>query len=184
MKYFITADTHFGHTNIIRYCGRPYSDLEAMDKALIRNWNERVMPEDTIFILGDFCFKNTKEDKERYGANTKSLYYQNALNGDKVFLRGNHDDKQSTRTLIHSFTFDYGGYRINCVHNPADADAGYEINFVGHIHQNWLIRMFNGSILYNVGVDLHNYMPITIDEALNDIKKIKKNTKIETITFY
>jgi len=53
MKHFITADTHFGHANIIKYCQRPFKDVEAMDKALIRSWNERVKPEDTVFKKND-----------------------------------------------------------------------------------------------------------------------------------
>ena len=55
---FFTSDTHFGHANIIKYCNRPFSSLEEMNSTIIRNWNEMVKPEDTVFFLGDFCFKN------------------------------------------------------------------------------------------------------------------------------
>ncbi len=32
---FFTADLHFGHANIIKYCKRPFTDVAAMDRALI-----------------------------------------------------------------------------------------------------------------------------------------------------
>lgn len=31
MAVFFTSDTHFGHANIIKYCGRPYRDVTQMD---------------------------------------------------------------------------------------------------------------------------------------------------------
>ena len=46
---FFTSDTHFHHANIIRFCNRPFRDVEEMDEILIRNWNEVVGPEDTVF---------------------------------------------------------------------------------------------------------------------------------------
>ena len=49
MIYF-TADTHFGHENVIRFCGRPYATDAEMDEALIENWNSRVKGNDTVLI--------------------------------------------------------------------------------------------------------------------------------------
>ena len=179
MKYFLTADTHFGHTNIIAYCKRPFRDIDEMNTVLIKNWNARIKPEDTVFVLGDFCFKTTSENKMVSGFTNISDYFQSQLHGHKVFIKGNHDNKTSTKTLIKSLHIEYGGLIINCVHDPADFDPGCDINFVGHIHQNWLIRKSKKSILFNVGVDVHNYMPITIEEALGKIARIKKNEAIE-----
>ena len=51
---FFTSDTHFGHKNIIRYCGRPFSDVREMDRALIARWNDAVGPNDVVYHLGDF----------------------------------------------------------------------------------------------------------------------------------
>ncbi|MBP5230316.1 MAG: hydrolase, partial [Clostridia bacterium] len=56
MVYFI-ADTHFGHKNILRICGRPFETIEEMNETLIRNWNERVRGSDTVYIVGDMFFR-------------------------------------------------------------------------------------------------------------------------------
>ena len=34
-KIFFTSDTHFGHANIIRFCNRPYRDVNHMNQELI-----------------------------------------------------------------------------------------------------------------------------------------------------
>ena len=48
---FYTADTHFGHANIIRFCDRPFSSVEEMDRIMIENWNKRVQHEDSIYVI-------------------------------------------------------------------------------------------------------------------------------------
>jgi calcineurin-like phosphoesterase family protein len=44
MKIWFTADTHFGHGNVIRNNKRPFSSVSEMDIAQIDNWNEAVQP--------------------------------------------------------------------------------------------------------------------------------------------
>ena len=63
MIYF-TADTHFGHYNVIRFCDRPFASAEEMDKAMIQNWNDRVTGNDTVYILGDMFFRSTNAEPE------------------------------------------------------------------------------------------------------------------------
>jgi calcineurin-like phosphoesterase family protein len=78
---WFTADTHFGHANIIKYCNRPFKSAEEHDEVLIKNWNSIVSPHDRIYHLGDFGF-------ERKGYLERIL---DQLNGVKYFIRGNHD---------------------------------------------------------------------------------------------
>nr|WP_314887518.1 metallophosphoesterase [uncultured Campylobacter sp.] len=84
MIYF-TSDLHFGHSNIVKFhpCFRPFSSVEAMDKVLIRLWNERVNPCDTVYNIGDLSFHKDM------GTNI-SIFSK--LNGKHVLVLGNHDE--------------------------------------------------------------------------------------------
>jgi len=80
---WFTADTHFGHANIIKYCERPFSSLEEMDETLIENWNNAVKPNDTIYHLGDFSLA---------GKEAARVYFLR-LNGNIFIVPGGHDRK-------------------------------------------------------------------------------------------
>lgn len=84
------GDPHFGHGNIIRLAKRkPFEDVEAMDVALIRNWNAMVNDDDTVYVLGDFALCK--------GNRTKPSTYFYALKGRKILIRGNHDRDKTFR---------------------------------------------------------------------------------------
>lgn len=91
MKNYFTSDCHFSHGNIIKYCDRPFKDLDEMNNVLIKNWNERIKTEDTIFHIGDFCFRNSPGGKEGEGEINKAEFYRKQLNGNIIFIKGNHD---------------------------------------------------------------------------------------------
>jgi calcineurin-like phosphoesterase family protein len=79
-EIWVTSDTHFGHTNIIQYCGRPFANHELMDEKLVENWNSVVKPGDIVYHLGDVWMGN-----QGY----RHLHY---LQGRKRLLLGNHDN--------------------------------------------------------------------------------------------
>ena len=80
-RIFFTADLHLGHTNIIKYCKRPFQNVDEMNAKLIENWNETVSDKDEIYVVGDFAFMGTKNVEE----------ILKHLRGRKYLLRGNHD---------------------------------------------------------------------------------------------
>ncbi len=57
---FFTSDSHFGHRRICEYSNRPFTDLEKHDNVLIHNWNSLIMPQDTVYFLGDLCFQGSQ----------------------------------------------------------------------------------------------------------------------------
>jgi calcineurin-like phosphoesterase family protein len=77
-KIYLISDTHFGHENIIQYCGRPFANAELMDECLVDNWNSVVGRNDIIYHLGDVYLGNGASVIPR-------------LNGRKRLILGNHD---------------------------------------------------------------------------------------------
>ncbi len=60
------SDLHFGHTNILKFDNRPFSNTEEMEASLIENWNNTVLAGDTTYILGDFAGAKNRSGNELY----------------------------------------------------------------------------------------------------------------------
>jgi calcineurin-like phosphoesterase family protein len=169
-KTFITADTHFGHEGILGFCNRPFKNVEKMNEVLIRNWNGRVKPKDTVIFLGDFAYRTAKHIG----------HYLDQLNGEKIFIRGNHDKNNGLRTKIENLVLRNGNDIMFCVHDPRHINKDITINLVGHIHNNWKARKVRWNdggwnIIVNVGVDVWNFYPAELQELMAYIQHIKKN---------
>lgn len=175
MNYWWTSDTHFNHGNIIKYCNRPFKDVGEMNSTMIHNVNAIVKPEDTVFFLGDFCFRNTPGGKEGEGLPEKAEVFIKQLNGHWIFVKGNHDRNNSLKTIIEKVWIRYGGYRICMVHNPIHADPTCKLNFVGHIHEKWKFKRLNNRCdLINVGVDQWDFRPITFETIMKCYSRWKR----------
>lgn len=105
---FFTSDTHFGHANIIRFCNRPFKNVEEMDEALIENWNQVVSEDDTVFHLGDFAFGGSSV--------WKSIIPR--LNGHINLIIGNHDRKNLRQGYMSSFDMVVPQLQIEIEGNP------------------------------------------------------------------
>lgn len=92
-RVFFTSDTHFNHTNIIRFCNRPFKDVSHMNETIISNWNRVVGSEDIVFHLGDFCL----------GGSAEWINVLNRLNGKIYLISGNHDIKNLRQNYTKYF---------------------------------------------------------------------------------
>ena len=81
MTRWFTSDTHFGHKNIIEYCGRPFSSVDEMNDALVDRINALIPEGDELWILGDIAL----------GSLSESLPVLQSINARIVLVGGNHD---------------------------------------------------------------------------------------------
>jgi len=168
VKTWFTADTHFGHANIIKYSKRPFADVKEMDEALIENWNKLVRPKDVVWHLGDFAYRTTPPTPRRI------LDYRSKLHGEIHMVWGNHDDKYA-RSAHHAYlgmfqsAQDYkylrlNGEKITLLH------YGMRVWRNSH-HGAWHLYGHSHGMLpalhrsFDVGVDARNYRPIEFDEV-------------------
>lgn len=191
MNFYI-ADTHFGHANILKYDNRPFMSVEEMDKTIINNWNKVVSNTDTVYMLGDVSWY------PRFTEKTGEIL--NKLNGYKILIRGNHDNRLSSLDKgcfceimdYAEITDTRGGVNTIIVlsHYPIPFYKNMlhgNYHFYGHIHNGWdhnMMEHWRKEIEnlyqrewrgYNVGcmMPYMNYTPRTFKEIVDGYKGLE-----------
>lgn len=177
---FFTSDLHFGHTNCATWRG--FSSPERMNEVLIDNWNSVVRQGDFVWLLGDAVM----------GKFVDNVHLLGELNGTIRLVPGNHDrihpgygEKREHKLAefrelyeryvsicpleVHVSSGDFG---LTLCHFPFQGDHTDEDRFVehrptddgqllvhGHVHDLWTVR----GRQINVGVDVHDFTPISFD---------------------
>jgi calcineurin-like phosphoesterase family protein len=159
---WVTADHHFGHDAIIKYCKRPFKNAKDMDYQLIERHNEVVAPEDVVYFVGDFTMSGNPDYIE-------SLLRR--LNGFKHLILGNHDRLKPFTYVDLGFTTVHTALEIHTpfdkrvilAHDPAVSAVDRDARFLcGHVHDLFL-TCYN---VVNVGVDIWHYRPIKLYDAV------------------
>jgi calcineurin-like phosphoesterase family protein len=168
---FVTSDHHLFHKNIIKYTKRPFSSVEEMNEVMIRKWNEVVGSDDWVIHCGDFGLAPMSVLKEIF----------DQLNGRKSLIKGNHDNR-SIQTLLKigwcgvftQIMIRFEGKNLLFVHQPLHGDIPTNVDLVfhGHVHNNEVaLPKYN----VNICVEMTDYAPITLEQAIKKAKKEKKN---------
>lgn len=180
---YFTSDQHFFHCNILKYCNRPFSNVEEMNETIITNWNNVVEKGDIVYNLGDM-FLGKKEDAEKI---------LKRLNGQIHFIQGNHDSiAEQMKTKFAS----WGNLREIKIKDE-DAKDGLQhitlchyamrtwhrqniqsFHLYGHSHQ--ALIPVSGQLSFDVGVDGWNYTPISYQQVKEKMKQIKETANIST----
>ena len=181
-KMFFTSDTHFSHENIIKYCKRPFTNVEEHDAELIRRWNEKVPEDGIVFHLGDVAFGSPDRVNE----------ILEQLHGKIYLVIGNHDwrrivseHKWRFENMTQQNNMKIGKRHIILNHYPMLAfsgawrgeDATYQL--FGHVHtspytdegldQARMKMLFTSQ--YDVGVDNNDFTPVSwkeVDQIINN----------------
>lgn len=181
---WFTSDTHWCHKNVIAFCDRPFKDVEEMNEALIRNWNETVPGDGIVFHLGDFCF----------GGATVWKDICSRLNGNIVLIVGNHDLRNWRNSLAENFwavshqmcIYVDGKLPVLLNHYPFLCYAGSYRDvwqLFGHVHTGCPTGADNSRMKYvlptqyDVGVDNNSYRPISWYEVKRKIEQQLEQTR-------
>ncbi len=167
---FITSDIHFDDSNIIKNCARPFQDYKVgeMNNVLIKNWNYRISPEDTVYFLGDFA----------YPRKISTHYYRNQLNGNIHFIKGDLDD--NTVDFSAGKVINYNSIKFLLLHNPPNDDSDLFDGWVihGHTHNfdiiNYPLVNFSQKRI-NISPELTNYQPVNLGMLYHFITTYDEN---------
>ena len=181
---WFTADTHFGHANIVKYSQRPFlSDdewiklkadprgpwkvsretIDLHDEQLILAINDLVQPDDELWFLGDFCWGKEKAASE---------YLDRIHCRNCHLVWGNHDHStvgSQFKSTMHQGMIRVQGQLIWLNHYPMRSWDGRfhgSWHLYGHVHNRFtsLDEQSPHSLTRDVGVDACNYKPISFDQ--------------------
>lgn len=162
--WFFTSDQHYGHSNIIKYTNRPFKNVDEMNNTLITNFNSKVTKHDITVHAGDFAFKS----------NTYAQDIINQLNGNHIFIKGNHDKWFKNNKLLLWEKYIDKKHFVVCHYamRTWNRSCHNSIHLYGHSH-GMLPDMKNRSM--DIGVDTNNYFPYSINEILEVMKNRTNN---------
>lgn len=164
---FFISDHHFGHANILTFKNsegtplREFDDVDHMNEIMIQRHNSVVRPGDKVYFLGDVVISRK----------TSALQVLARLNGEKVLIKGNHDQCNADAYLQY-FKDIRGSHQFEgliMTHIPIHPEslARWGLNVHGHLHNN-VVRMPLSQIpdkrYFNVSVERLNYTPISLEE--------------------
>lgn len=180
MTVYFIGDLHLNHKNIIKYCNRPFRTVGEMNKVLIRNWNSTISKKDKVYYLGDLLFKKKGityyvDGKPIPIKHRTKNWVESNLNGEIVFILGNHDKKGGGVTYHEKLLLEFGEYGFLLIHDPYYIPSWWkDWTIHGHTHNNHpkeypLINRKKKTI--NVSVELLDYKPISLEGIIDLIEK-------------
>ena len=156
---FFTADTHFGHASARALHRRPFATTSEMDDAMVARWTAAVSPADTVWHLGDFAV--------RHPAPGTML---DRLHGTKHLVAGNNDPAAIAGLPGWASVTPYMELHVDntplvLCHDAFRTWRGMAqgaVNLHGHSHG----RLRPQTRQFDVGVDVHDFRPVTLAELL------------------
>jgi calcineurin-like phosphoesterase family protein len=186
---FFTSDWHLYHVAVLKFCERPFKDIEHMHQVLVNNYNAVVPEHGICYFVGDMGMYNVDLIKPII----------DSLNGTKVLILGNHDPGVNASynmgfdIVVHGITMKIAGEMVTITHCPlletyredtsrmkGDKNPYWhghnnkkhrelstknngQFHIHGHIHSpnRGQSKKIQGK-QYDVGVDAHNFRPVSI----------------------
>lgn len=162
---WITGDTHFGHTNIIKYCDRPFKNVEDMDTYIIDRLNHCVGENDVLYHLGDFSYWHGNVDAKEYRSRIRCRNVH--------LIVGNHDYKMLNyfrQNKLFSSISDLGRIKhdgkeiVTCHYAMRVWNKSHYGVAHAYGHSHGTLPDDPNALSMDVGVDPMNFCPISWDQ--------------------
>ena len=147
-KTWLVSDTHFGHSEIIKYQRSNYKNVTDMNEQIIEQWNSKIAPNDIVIHLGDVATLMSQD---------KLKVIISMLNGEKILIPGNHE--RPNLTLDRHYYNQVGFTNVEqdiphmvigklvLSHEPVDFIPDGYFNIHGHVHQGPSRELFDKDLL-------------------------------------
>ena len=166
-KTYFIADTHFGDEAIIRYENRPFKTATDQEEFIVKEWNQMIHPEDTVYVLGDFGMSHSKEEVTRLCG---------VLNGKKILVMGNHDTntpewyRQCGFAEASPWPIIYKDFWI-LSHEPMYVNENMPYaNIFGHVHSNPIYKGCSRQS-FCVCVERTGYRPVSFNDVQDNVSE-------------
>lgn len=158
-KVYMASDLHVGHESICKYRTQ-FSSQDEHDNIIIDNLLSPVSKRDTIYLLGDLFFQDSKHLIDKISKNVANLKW----------ILGNHDTDRkvrrdnvkyaATKSNVNIFgLLNYKQFWLS--HCPLhESELRGKFNIHGHLHHTTI----DDSRYFNVCLEHINYKPILFDE--------------------
>ena len=165
--------TSVSHDREFIWGARGYADVNEMNEAQVRKWNEVVTDEDEVWVLGDLMLGDFEQ----------GLSYLKQLKGKIHVCLGNHDtskreqayrdlgwDVQLCARMKYKKISFYLSHYPTITHNIDEKELWQVVvNLYGHTHQTSNFY-HDDPWMYHIGVDSHDGYPVSMDQVLADIR--------------
>jgi len=165
---YVIADTHFYHSNIIKYENRPFNDIEHMNNEIVKRWNNTVKKNDRVFVLGDVSFLGLDD--------TKSIISK--LNGTKILVLGNHDKKSIQYWMdigfseVYKYPIIYKEFFILSHEPPTYFNENCPYFYIyGHVHSTDMYKTITKNSAC-VSIERWDYKPVSIEKLVELAKLV------------
>jgi len=189
---FVTGCPHFGHIGICIHANRvpwiydnpeynpntPFNfkynnpksvNIKQHDEDIMDNWNSVVGKKDRIFILGDFAWKD-------------HIKYICRLNGQKVFITGNHDEMNQKALNCFKEVHEMGCRKKVQKQDVTFCHYGMR-TWASSCHGSWMLYShshgrlpeFENMFSFDCGVDVWGYAPVPWEAIVKKMSIIQDN---------
>ena len=169
MNWF-TADYHLSHKNIIKYCNRPFTNVEEMNATILNNLEKKVKHGDIVYFLGDLSFKK----------DTALMFFKKLTDIEIHFIIGNHDHTDVIK-LADLYCNSVSRLKEIQIEDQSITLCHYAMRIWNRSNYNaWQLHGHShGTIApfeyqYDIGIDNNNFYPLSYQQ-LGELMKANMN---------